>query len=68
MSQKLIRIGSSQGITIPKKEIDALGLSLGDEVDYTLKPVKKLKHQKLMSEYDKFIEQYGETLKNLASR
>jgi antitoxin component of MazEF toxin-antitoxin module len=68
MAQKIIRIGSSKGIIIPNKEIESKGLDVGDEVNYTLKPVKQPKHQKLMSEYDKFVAQYGETLKNLADR
>jgi bifunctional DNA-binding transcriptional regulator/antitoxin component of YhaV-PrlF toxin-antitoxin module len=55
-------------MTIPKKELKALGLEVGDEVEYTLKPVKDTKHAKLMSEYDSFVDQYGETLKNLADR
>lgn len=68
MTQKIIRIGSSAGITIPKKELTSLGLSVGDEVSYTLKPVTKPKHDELMKEYESFISQYGETLKNLADR
>ncbi len=68
MTQKIIRIGSSAGITIPKKELKELGLSIGDEVKYTLKPVKSSKHNKIISEYDSFVSQYGETLKNLSDR
>jgi len=68
MTQKIIRIGSSAGITIPKKELKELGLGVGDEVKYTLEPVKGTKHTKLMSEYNAFVKQYGQTLKNLADR
>lgn len=68
MTQKIIRIGSSAGIILPKKELQALNLEVGDEVKYTLEPVKNDKHDKLMREYGKFVEQYGETLKNLADR
>jgi antitoxin component of MazEF toxin-antitoxin module len=68
MTQKIIRIGSSAGITIPKGELRELGLEVGDEVKYTIEPIKNKKHAKLMQEYDAFVEQYGETLKNLADR
>lgn len=69
MTQKVIKIGSSLGVTIPKKQLDELGLNLGDEVKIKLEPVTKDKKQeKLMEEYDKFVQQYGQTLKNLASR
>ena len=68
MTQKIIRIGSSAGITIPKKELKELGLTVGDEVNYTLKAVKKPQHDELMQDYQKFVKQYGDTLKNLADR
>ena len=68
MTQKIIRIGSSAGITIPKKELKELGLEIGDEVQYALKPVKTDKHDKLIREYDAFVKQYGQTLKNLSGR
>jgi len=32
MAQKIIKIGSSAGITIPKAELEKLGLTVGDEV------------------------------------
>lgn len=68
MAQKIIRIGTSAGITIPKKELEELNLQVGDEVKYTLEPVRKAKHSDVMDEYDKFVKHYGQTLKNLADR
>ncbi len=69
MVQKVIKIGSSLGVTIPKKQLDELGVGVGDEVRIKLEPVSKDKtQQRLMQEYDKFVQQYGQTLKNLASR
>ncbi len=68
MTQKVIRIGSSAGVTIPKKQLEELGLAVGDEVHVTLEPVKTPKHAKLMQEYDKFVAEYGQTLNNLADR
>jgi len=69
MVQKVIKIGSSLGVTIPKKQANELGISAGDEVKIDVQPVAKDKKQeKLIQEYDKFVKRYGQTLKNLASR
>jgi antitoxin component of MazEF toxin-antitoxin module len=68
-TQKIIQIGSSQGVTLPKKDLDKLGAKRGD----TLKIKAELasghdKHQKLMNDYDAFVDKYGQTLKNLAHK
>jgi len=69
MVQKVIKIGDSLGVTIPKKQLNELGISIGDEIKITIKPVAKTDAQaKLMNEYDAFVSQYGQTLKNLAKR
>lgn len=68
MTQKIIRIGSSAGITIPKKELKDLGLEIGDEVQYALKPVKTNKHTKFLSDLEKFMDIYDQDLKSLAKR
>ena len=70
-TQKLIGIGSSEGVTIPHKELARLGAKRGDELKVTVELAKKTKppkHAKLMREYDEFVKQYGKTLKNLADR
>ena len=69
MTQKIIRIGYSAGVTIPKKELKELGLSIGDEAEVTIKPIKGAhKHQKFVEELDKFMDTYDQDLKNLAKR
>jgi len=68
MTQKIIKIGSSLGVTIPKKQLDELGLDVGDEVKVTFEPADKPKHEKLMKEYNQFVSKYGKTLKNLSDR
>lgn len=69
MVQKVIKIGSSAGVTIPKKQLDELGIRIGDDVNIAIKRVSKHdKHAKLMSEYAAFVKQYGQTLKNLSDR
>ena len=71
--QKVIKIGSSRGVTLPARDLRALGIRDGDEVRLTVEQVKPIKHKQankpsLRQEYDDFKKQYGETLKNLADR
>ena len=67
--QKIIRIGSSKGTTIPSKHLKELGVDIGDEVRITIEPLaKELPHKQLLREYGIFVEKYDETLKNLADR
>ena len=68
MKVKIIKVGSSAGTLIPKKRLEELGLKVGDEAKMSLEPVKKNKHSRLMREYDAFVKQYGQTLKNLADK
>jgi hypothetical protein len=67
--QKLIQIGSSEGITLSKKDLARLGAKRGDLLRVKVEVVSKPdKHQELLSEYDAFVQQYGQTLKNLADK
>lgn len=67
--QKIIKIGSSKGGIYPAKALKELGVDVGDEVRVSIEAVpKKPNHVALMNDYDKFVEQYGQTLKNLAER
>ena len=69
--QRVIKIGSSRGVTLPARDLRALGIRDGDEVRLTVeqvKPIKRTNKPSLRQEYDDFKKQYGETLKNLADR
>ena len=69
--QKVIKIGSSRGVTLPARDLRALGIHDGDEVRLTVeqvKPIKQANNPSLRQDYDDFKKQYGETLKNLADR
>ena len=69
--QKVIKIGSSRGVTLPARDLRALGIRDGDEVRLTVeqvKPIGQANKPSLRQEYDDFKKQYGETLKNLADR
>jgi len=67
--QKVIKIGSSTGVTLPAKDLKRAGLQPGDEVEISVQPVKPApKPTKLDAEYQAFKKQYGNTLKNLTDR
>lgn len=67
--QKLIQIGSSEGITLSKKDLARLGAKKGDLLRVKVEVVSKPdKQQALLNEYDAFVKQYGQTLKNLADK
>lgn len=67
--QKLIQIGSSDGVTLSKKDLARLGAKRGDVLKLKVELVDGSdKHQKLLREYDAFVSQYGQTLKNLADK
>ena len=67
--QKLIQIGSSEGITLSKKDLARLGAKRGDLLRVRVELVNEPdKHHKLRQEYDEFVKQYGDTLKNLADK
>ena len=65
-TQKVIKIGTSRGVTIPAKQLSQLGIVDGDTVRITVEPVKR--EPSISEEYAEFKKQYGETLKNLANR
>lgn len=41
MTQKVLRVGSSAAVTIPKKSLAELGLKVGDTVRVAVNPEKK---------------------------
>lgn len=67
-TQKIIKIGSSGGVTIPAKEMKRQGITIGDMVQVTISKIGETNHLKLMKDLDDFMETYGESLKNLADR
>ncbi len=68
--QRIIQIGSSEGITLPKKDLIKLGAKRGDIVKVKVELVTNGndKQKKLMNEYASFVSKYGQTLKNLSER
>jgi hypothetical protein len=66
--QKLIKIGTSRGVILPAKALE--GIADGAELDITIKPVGAASDPQaaLMKDYQEFVAEYGQTLKNLAQR
>ena len=64
-TQKMIKIGTSRGVTLPAKQLKALGVREGSEVKITVEAIQR---SNVLDEYERFKEQYGETLRNLADR
>ena len=79
MTQKLLRVGSSAAVTIPKKSLKELGLKIGDEVRVAVDTKEKtviIEPVGQLSKADKriakltldFINRYREDLEALARK
>jgi len=76
MAQKIIKIGSSIGITIPRKSADELGLVVGDSVEFSVNKENKsiliepsvLVDTETIEWARTFIERYRPALKALAKK
>lgn len=70
-TQKIIGIGSSDGVTIPKKELKKLGAKRGDEVEIIVRPLQKRTNtadQKVIDAAKNILYEYKQDFKNLADR
>jgi putative addiction module antidote len=76
MTQKVLKVGSSAAVTIPKKSLEELGLKPGDkvivEIDkkrraVVIKPATKV-DEELLSWTKKFIDRYRPALEALAKK
>ena len=76
MTQKVLKVGSSAAVTIPKKSLKELGLKIGDEVRVDVNPKRKIVTIEAIVEVDrevldwteKFIERYGPALRALSKK
>lgn len=79
MTQKLLKVGSSAAVTIPKKSLKELGLKIGDEVRVdidqgrkivSIKPVEKMSREdaKIAKLALNFINRYRKDLEALAKK
>ena len=71
MAQKVIKIGSSAGVTIPKNQMNDLGIAIGDEVNVAITPTqpRPSKHDmEIFTLTQKLIKRHKTALKNLANK
>lgn len=79
MAQKIIKIGSSVGITLPQQALEALGVKAGDSINLEVNKdsqniivtplVLREGEDAEFSRWTKnFLEKYGDALKDLADR
>jgi antitoxin component of MazEF toxin-antitoxin module len=68
--QKIIKIGSSGGVTIPAKELKRQSLAFGDEVEVIVRPVNKVSDQdaKIVAAAKSILTEYKKDFDNLAQR
>lgn len=76
MTQKVLKVGSSAAVTIPKKSLEELGLKIGDRVSVeidkrrltvVIEPAKK-SNKELLEWTRRFIRRYRPALEALAKR
>lgn len=71
-TQKIIKIGTSAGVTIPAKELKRAGVKPGDEVKVSFEPVVPPQADahtiEVVELAQKLIERHKQALKNLNQR
>ena len=71
MIQKIIRVGNSVAVTIPKKVLEEKNLKVGDLADVDIQPKAKKKTQlspEFLKWVDKYIEKNRPALEELAAK
>lgn len=68
--QKIIKIGSSGGVTIPAKDLKRQNIAFGDEVEIIVRPIhnKSTEDEAIVSAAKKILNDYKEDFENLAKR
>ena len=68
--QKIIKIGSSGGVTIPAKELKRQNINFGDEVEVIVRPLRSSnsEDQKVLSVAKKILDEYKQDFINLEGR
>lgn len=70
-TQKIVGIGSSDGVTLPAKELKRANIKRGDEVEITVRPIRKnvpTEDQAVIDAAKKILKDYKQDFKNLAQR
>lgn len=68
-TQKIIKIGTSKGVTIPVKDLKALGADTGDELEIIARKKSPVPSDQMVREVaESILERYDQDFKNLAER
>lgn len=69
--RKIVKVGSSEGVTLPTKELRRDNLKRGDEVEIIVRPVQKrtnVADQDVIAAAKSILHDYKQDFKNLAER
>ncbi len=68
--QKVIKIGTSGGVTIPAKELKRQNITFGDEVEVIVRPLHGVRSedQKVIAAAKNILTKYKKDFENLAKR
>ena len=68
--QKVIKIGTSGGVTIPAKELKRHNIAFGDEVEVIVRPLRNTPgtDQSIIASAEKILGTYKKDFDNLAKR
>lgn len=69
-TQKIIKIGSSGGVTIPAKELKRHNIKIGDEVEVIVRPLQSssTEDQKIVEAAKSILQTYRNDFDNLSKR
>ncbi len=68
--QRVIKIGSSGGVTIPAKELKRQNISFGDEVEVIVRPLhaSNSNDKRVLESAKKILDSYKQDFQNLSKR
>jgi bifunctional DNA-binding transcriptional regulator/antitoxin component of YhaV-PrlF toxin-antitoxin module len=68
--QKVIKIGTSGGVTIPAKDLKRQNIAFGDEVEVIVRPLRNVSDndQAVIEAAKKILSDYKKDFSNLAKR
>lgn len=68
--QKVIKIGSSGGVTIPAKELKRQNISFGDDVEVIVRAINTVtvKDQEVIDAAKSILQEYKKDFENLSKR
>jgi bifunctional DNA-binding transcriptional regulator/antitoxin component of YhaV-PrlF toxin-antitoxin module len=69
-TQKIIKIGTSGGVTIPAKELKRQNIKFGDEVEVIVRPIRSSgsEDQKVLEAAKSILKEYKKDFENLSKR